>query len=106
MVFELDLEAKADATDDVPSAADVLDGRGEITIDELFSSSFVTQYTDFESFDEMLAASPSDASSADELSLIPDGTWDEFVAEHTVFDDEEAMVLAVRDHWVAEQLDL
>ncbi|WP_410767424.1 hypothetical protein [Haloferax sp. DFSO60] len=106
MGFELNLEAKAEATDDLPNADDVLADHGEITIGDLFSSEFVTEYTDFETFDEMVEASPSDASSAEGLSLIPDGTWDDFVAENTVFADEEAMVLAARDYWVAEQLGL
>ncbi|WP_148414023.1 hypothetical protein [Haloferax sp. KTX1] len=106
MSFESDLEATAETADDLPDAEDVLQDRDEIPIRELFDSAFMTAYTDFDSFDEMVEASPSDVTSADDLSLVPDGTWDEFVAETTVFDDEREMVFAVRDHWVADQLGL
>jgi len=37
---------------------------------------------------------------------VPDGTWDEFVAETTTFADEEDGVFAARDHWVETQLGL
>ncbi|SDN30679.1 hypothetical protein SAMN04487949_0006 [Halogranum gelatinilyticum] len=106
MAPAIDVEAAAEAAEDLPTAEEVLAGRDEISITELFSEAFMAEYTDFDTFDEMVAASPSDASSAADLSLVPDGTWDEFVAETTVFADEEEMVLAVRDHWVAEQLGL
>lgn len=98
-------EAAAEA-DDLPHPGDVVGKDEEIPIRDLFDESFVQEYTDFKSFDDMVAASPSDADSADELDLVPDGTWDEFVSETTRFDDEEEMVFAVQDHWVATQLDL
>jgi hypothetical protein len=98
-------EAAADA-DDLPDPRDVSARHEEIPIADIFDDVFVDEFTDFETFDEMVAASPSDASSAAELKLVPDGTWDEFVAEATVFDDEEEMVFAARDHWVETQLGL
>ena len=98
-------EAAADA-DDLPDPRDVFDKYEEIPIADIFDDGFVNEFTDFETFDEMVAASPSDAGSAAELELVPDGTWDEFVAEATVFDAEEEMVFAARDHWVETQLGL
>ena len=106
MVLETDLETAVAAADDIPDAAEVYDPDEEIPITEFFDEAFVTTYTDFDTFDEMVAASPSNASSADELGRILDGEWDEFVAERTDFADEEAMVFAVRDHWVAKRLGL
>jgi hypothetical protein len=98
-------EAAADA-DDLPDPRDVSARHEEIPIADIFDDVFVDEFTDFETFDEMVAASPSDASSAAELELVPDGTWNEFVTEATVFDDEEEMVFAARDHWVETQLGL
>lgn len=101
-----DLREAAEEADDLPDPRDIVAEDEEIPLDEMFDAEFMADHTDFETFDEMVAASPSEASSADELELIPDGAWDEFVAETTDFDDEEELVFAVRDHWVATKLGL
>jgi len=106
MAQQFDLEEAAEEAEDLPDPREIVAKDEEIPIEELFDEDFMQENTDFETFDEMVAASPSDATSADDLELVPDGEWDEFVAETTVFDDEEEMVFAVRDHWVAEKLGL
>jgi hypothetical protein len=106
MVRDTDLESTVASADDVPEASDVHDIGSDIPIDEMFDEAFMAEYTQFDDFEEMVAASPSDASSAAELQQVPTGAWDEFVAETTVFADDEEMVLAARDHWVAKKLDL
>ncbi|MBX0325437.1 hypothetical protein EGH21_20635 [Halomicroarcula sp. F13] len=106
MVRESDLAEAAAEADDLPDPRDVVGEHEEIPITDIFDETFVQEHTDFENFDEMVVASPSDADSAAELALVPDGTWDEFVAETTTFEDEEAMVFAARDHWVETQLGL
>ncbi|GAA0243266.1 hypothetical protein [Haladaptatus pallidirubidus] len=106
MVPETDIEAAVEQHDDLPGADDVYDHDEEIPITELFDAAFVQTHTEFELFDELVAASPSDADSADELETIPHRAWDEFVAQTTDFEDEKALVMAARDHWVAKKLDL
>lgn len=106
MAQKADLAEAAAEADDLPHPRDVIGKDEEIPIRDLFDESFMQEYTEFSSFDEMVAASPSDADSADELNLVSDGTWDEFISETTSFDDEEEMVFTVCDHWVATQLDL
>ena len=106
MVLQTDLEAAVEAADNVPAASDVHDPDDEIPLGDVFDDEFVSAYTDFETFDELVAASPSDAASADEFGTVADGEWDGFVAERTDFEDEQAMVFAARDHWVAEKLGL
>jgi len=106
MVGSKRLEEAAAAADDLSDPHEVVDEDEEVPIRDLFDDQFMREHTRFETFDAMVVASPSDASSADELGLVPDGTWDGFVAETTDFDDEEEMVFAVRDHWVAKRLDL
>ncbi|MFA1610962.1 hypothetical protein [Halobellus rubicundus] len=101
-----DLKAAAEEAEDLPDPRDIVAEDEEIPLEELFDAEFMAEHTDFETFDEMVAASPSAASSAAELELVPDGEWDEFVAETTGFDDEEELVFAARDHWVAKQLGL
>lgn len=106
MVLQTDLEAAAESHDDLPDAEEVYDQSTEIPLAEMFDEEFMSAYTRYDSFDEMVEASPSDASSAADLAKVPRGAWDEFVAETTSFDDETELVMAVRDHWVAKTLDL
>ena len=106
MVLERNLEAVAAEREDLPDADDVYDEDEEIPIEDVFDDAFVRERTEFETFDELVAASPSEAESADDLQRVPHGEWDEFVAENTAFDDEESFVLAARDHWVAKRLEL
>ncbi|SFS12668.1 hypothetical protein SAMN05216559_4101 [Halomicrobium zhouii] len=104
MVLQTDLETAVEAADDVPPASDVYEAAADISVTDVFDDEFVAAHTPFDTFDELVAASPADATSADELDTVPDGAWDEFVAERTDFEDEEAMVFAARDHWVAKRL--
>lgn len=106
MVRENDLAQAAAEADDLPNPRDIVGEHEEIPIEDIFDETFVQANTDFESFDELVAASPSEATSAADLELVPDGTWDAFVAESTTFADEEEMVFAARDHWVETQLGL
>ena len=106
MVLERDLETVAAEQEDLPDADDVYDEDEEIPIKDVFDDAFVRERTEFETFDELVAASPSEAESAEELQQVPHGEWDEFVAENTAFDNEESFVLAARDHWVAKRLEL
>lgn len=106
MVLETDIEAAAKEHDSLPDADDVHNEGESIPVTELFDPAFVQEHTEFESFDEMVAASPSDAGSASELETVPHREWDEFVAETTDFENEKALVMAARDYWVAEQLGL
>ncbi|WP_254533939.1 hypothetical protein [Natrinema gelatinilyticum] len=106
MALETDLEAIAAQREVLPDAEDVFDVDESIPITEVFNTEFIQDHTEFESFDEMVAASPSDADSAADLKKITHGEWDEFVTETTDFTDEEEFVFAARDHWVAKKLDL
>ncbi|WP_096388894.1 hypothetical protein [Halopenitus persicus] len=106
MVTGADLDAAAESRDDLPDADEVYDREEPIPLSALFDDAFVAEHSSFETFDELVAASPSDADGAAELGEVPSGLWDEFVAEHTDFADEEAFVMAARDNWVAKTLDL
>lgn len=106
MVLTDDLEERPESAEELRERAAAAPTSEEIDVTDVIDDEFVTEHTVFETFDELVAASPSPAESAAELELVPDGTWDEFVAEHTDFDDEEEFVLEARDHWVAVQLDI
>ncbi|EMA37286.1 hypothetical protein [Halococcus hamelinensis] len=106
----MELEPNFDATqgrrDSIPDADDVYDQDEELPITDLFDDTFVRSHSEFDSFDEMVAASPSTADSANELERVAHREWDEFVAETTDFADERALVMAARDHWVTKRLNL
>jgi len=106
MARDAELRRAAETAEELPDPRSVVGRDEEIPLREVFDPPFVREHTDFETFDDMVAASPSDATSADDLGKIGDGEWDAFVAETTVFEDEEAFVFAARDHWVEVQLGL
>ncbi|KOX95457.1 MULTISPECIES: hypothetical protein [Halorubrum] len=106
MVQPSNLAERAAEADELPNPRDIVGEHEEIPVTDIFDEAFIQANTDFGDFDQMVAASPSEADSAADLELVPDGTWDEFVAETTVFADEEEMVFAARDHWVETQLGL
>ena len=106
MSDDSELRRAAETAEDLPDPHSVVGRTEEVPLREVFDDAFVREHTEFGSFDEMVAASPSDATSADELGKVGDGEWDAFVAETTAFDDEEAFVFAARDYWVAVQLGL
>ena len=100
------LRRAAETADELPDPHSIVGRDEEVPLREIFDEAFIRQNTDFDTFDEMVAASPSDAANADELGKVGDGEWDAFVAETTIFEDEEAFVFAARDHWVAARLGL
>jgi hypothetical protein len=106
MVQETDIEEAAERSADLPEADEVYDPDESIPLTDLFDGDFVRERTRFESLDEMVAASPSDAETADDLGTVRHGEWDDFVSEATDFADEEELVMAARDDWVAKKLDL
>ena len=105
MTLEDDVESYSESERLGERAADMPRSE-EIALTEIFDDEFVGTNTAFETLDALVAASPADADTAAELSHVPDGAWDEFVAEHTDFEDEAAFTTAARDHWVAIQLGL
>ncbi|AHG02067.1 hypothetical protein HALLA_01825 (plasmid) [Halostagnicola larsenii XH-48] len=106
MVLGTDLEEAAQSRNDLPTAGDVYDTDEPIPLTEMFDDRFVGDRTEFDSFDELVAASPSDADSADAFEKVGHGEWDEFVSKTTEFANGEEFVMAARDHWVAKRLEL
>ncbi|WP_144901043.1 hypothetical protein [Halobellus captivus] len=106
MSRESNLEEAAELATDLPDPREVVGEDEEIPLREIFDDEFIQENTEFETFDEMVAASPSEATSADDLEQIPRGAWDGFVSETTIFESEEEFVFAGRDHWVGKKLGL
>ena len=106
MALEDDFEKRVDSIDALREKVDTAPRSEDIEISDFFGDRFIQKSTDFNSFNEMVHASPSEADSAANLDFVSVGTWDEFVQEHTIFTDEEEFIVEARDQWVADQLDL
>lgn len=105
MSFEIDgLDELQDQLEGMKNAAEELDGENEIPFDELFTRSFMEPRTDFETFDELLEESMWEVNSEEDFLAIPDDEFDEYIAEHTIFDDWESMYTKATEKWVAKQL--
>ncbi len=75
-------------------------------LSELFNPSFMKEYTDFESLEEFFQESPWTVESEEDLEQIPDGPFNEYVSEHTVFSDQDEMMGKAGEEWTADQLGL
>ena len=106
MVTDAELRRAVETAEDLPDPHSIVGRDEEVPLREIFDEAFIGENTDFGTFDEMVAASPSEAANADELGKVGGGEWDAFIAETTIFADEEEFVFAARDHWVATRLGL
>lgn len=71
--------------------ANELSGENEVSFDELFSTQFMSKYTSFKSFDELLEAGSFVVNSKEDFEKIPDDLFDDHIAKNTNFDDWESM---------------
>lgn len=106
MMLNDDLGTRTESIDELKERAADAPRSEDISVADVFSDAFVSEHTEFDSFNEMVRASPSDVESATDLELVADSEWDEFVADHTTFKNEEELVMEARDHWVSTQLGL
>ncbi|WP_457933877.1 hypothetical protein LOS73_14205 [Pseudoalteromonas sp. SCSIO 43210] len=67
-----------------------LDGK-QLTMADTINDSFVSSCSSFNSFDELLGASPFDASTAKEFEAIADDEWGAYIANNTNFSSWEEM---------------
>lgn len=83
-----------------------LDGTYEVPLTDLFPPSFIRRHSRFADIEALFEASPWTVATADDFSAIPDDEWDEFIDEHTSFQDWESMQGAGTQEWVARELGL
>jgi hypothetical protein len=72
----------------------------EVPIEALLNGSFMSKYTKFSSFDEMIAAHPYQGQWTD----IPNEEWDEYVKETTSFSSWDEMLSKAGEIYLAKQL--
>ncbi len=83
-----------------------LEGQHNIPFDELFSTSFMSRYTNFSSIDELLQKSNFDINSQEDFEKIPEDKMDSFIAMHTSFLTWNQMSTKASEEWLARQLDI
>lgn len=88
------------------SNARALHGTHKVPAADLFTADFMRHHSQFESFDQMLAASGFPVESLEDFAAIPDDEWDVFVRSSTTFTSWQAMQEAAGKEWVASQLGL
>ncbi len=91
---------------DLQRRAQNLDGTHSVPVSELLAPSFMQRYTNFATFDAMLAASGFKAETKDEFEAIPDDKWDAFIVSATRFSDWQSMLTKAGEEWAKKQLGL
>lgn len=64
---------------------------GGVPMVEIFNPEFMMMYTDFDSFEAFLEASPWSVESQEDFEAIPEDEFDEYVNEHTEFPSWDVM---------------
>ena len=76
----------------------------KVTYNELFPSSFLERYTNFISFDDMLAKSGFKIETMEDFANIPAVEWDAFIALNTRFANWEVMQQKAYEEHVQQKL--
>ena len=84
--------------------AEKIDGKHRVTMDKVINDGFVSSCSKYNSFDELLTASPFDANSPEEFKAIPDKEWDTYISENTSFSTWEEMQIKAMELYVHNQL--
>ncbi|EMA72646.1 hypothetical protein [Halorubrum distributum] len=91
--------------DDLEDSIELVDGENEIEFEELFSHSFMRQYTKFDGIEEFFEESPWEVEDEEDFEEIPDDEFDEYVENTTILASWESMVEKAVEKWMADQID-
>jgi hypothetical protein len=72
----------------------------------VFPPSFMERHTDADTFEGFVEESEWEVSSREEFAAIPQGEFDDYVADRTSFGDFEEMLGQAGEEWMARQLGL
>lgn len=77
---------------------------GEVSFSVIFNNEFMTKYTQFESFDELLKAGKFIVNSQEDFEAIPDDVFDEHIKKFTEFDSWQEMLSSAGTAYAASKL--
>ncbi|MEI2395573.1 hypothetical protein V8V88_09940 [Paenibacillus phytohabitans] len=75
-----------------------------VAFTDLFITSFMREYTDYSSFEELLEAGGFEVNSQEDFQNIPDDVFDKHIAEHTKFDNWGEMLQQGTNEYIAREL--
>lgn len=81
-----------------------LEGQHSIPFDELFPASFMSNYTDSSSIEELLQKGNFGIKSQEDFEKISDDAMDSFIAMHTSFLTWNQMVTKASEEWLVLRL--
>lgn len=84
--------------------ANKLAGTSNVSFDKLFTPAFMSKYTDFSSFEELLEKGGFVVNSQEDFENIPDDEFDQHIHKNTKFDKWEDMLGKAMELYVASQL--
>ncbi len=85
-------------------AAKELEKGNSVSFDVLFNQSFMSKYTQFNSFEEFLSAGNFKVESQEDFEAIPDEDMDIHVSKTTQFNSWEEMLNTATSEYVAKRL--
>jgi hypothetical protein len=91
---------------DLQRKAEAIDGKHQVPFGELFNTSFMRRYTNFDSIDALIKAGCFKVETMDDLSAIPDDLWDAHIAKTTRFANWQEMMEGAGAEWAKKQLGL
>lgn len=97
-------EELTDELDRLAENAGAIDGELDVSFDELFTPDFMRTFSDYDSIDAFLEASPWTVESREDFNRIPSADFDAYVDDHTGFNSWDAMLAAAAREWLSRQL--
>ena len=69
-----------------------------ITLEKLFSNSFLSEKTSFNSLDDMFSSCGFEINSPEDFYNIPDDKWDSFIQKNSDFENWSQMCIAAQEY--------
>lgn len=85
-------------------AAKELDGTHSVSFENLFTTSFMKKYTQFQSIEEFFSSSGFDVTSQEDFEAIPEKDLDAYVSNNTSFETWEDMFSKAMVGYAAKKL--
>lgn len=96
------LDDFARSLDKLAKNAHSLEGQHNLSVEELFSPSFMGNHTRFQNFSEFVLASPCEVSSSDDW--VPPGEFEQFIREQTDLSSWQEMLEQAAADWTTDRL--
>jgi hypothetical protein len=85
-------------------ASKELDGKHQVSFDNIFTNSFMRKYTSVSNFDEFLTAGGFEVNSEEDFEAIPDDDMDNYVRKSTEFSSWQEMLNTAGEEYALKKL--